>query len=206
MTAPHSGARARQPAEIQQRADILRGVALGMTLAHAARAAGSSISAVNAWKAQDQLFGAALDAVSTMADAQAAPPRSPMTDEQTEAFLAALRNGETVEQATARVGLSPSIAYRHRRRDHRFAELMQQAQTAGMEARAERRRRKRAPFRAMRYRLVRMAPDGQPARRTGEPAAGEAATRAEGRPNAGDTPTRGPVLKGPPPDARCSPP
>ncbi|GAU67089.1 TetR family transcriptional regulator [Streptomyces sp. NBRC 110611] len=71
-----------------------------------------------------------------------------------EVFLAALRAGETVARAAARAGVSTTALYRHRKRNALFAQLMEQAQQAGRQARARDRERRRAPFRAMRYRLV----------------------------------------------------
>ncbi|MFF4604972.1 hypothetical protein ACFY12_19845 [Streptomyces sp. NPDC001339] len=71
-----------------------------------------------------------------------------------EVFLEALRAGETVAHAAARAGVSTTALYRHRKRNALFAQLMEQAQKAGRETRARDRERRRAPFRAMRYRLV----------------------------------------------------
>ncbi|MGV4926356.1 hypothetical protein K2224_15560 [Streptomyces sp. BHT-5-2] len=48
---------------IQQRADVLRGVALGMSLADAARTTGVAAATVTAWSANAARFKAVLDAV-----------------------------------------------------------------------------------------------------------------------------------------------
>jgi hypothetical protein len=87
-------------------------------------------------------------------------PRNRMTHAGVPVFLEALRDGETVARSAAMAGLSQEAVYRRRRRDQAFAELMKDAQKSGLQARARRRERKRAPFRAMRYRLVQGNTDG----------------------------------------------
>ncbi|TJZ54173.1 hypothetical protein FCH28_13390 [Streptomyces piniterrae] len=133
-----------------------------MTLADAAHAAGVPSGTLYSWRARDELFRAALDAVRTMAEAQAQAerPRPGITEAQAEVFLEALREGRTVEQAAARAGASNVTFYRYRDQKPSFAQQMKQAQKTGMQARASRRERKRAPFRSMRYRLVRRDQDG----------------------------------------------
>ncbi|UQA91903.1 helix-turn-helix domain-containing protein [Streptomyces halobius] len=166
MGAPHSNPRpalalagqglpSREEMAIQRRAEVLRGVATGMTLADAARAAGVPSGTLYSWRARNQLFRAALDAVRSMVEAETERPLPSITTARAEVFLKALREGETVEQAAARAGASPWTFYRYRERKPSFAQQMKQAQKIGMQARASRRERKRAPFRAMRYRLVR---------------------------------------------------
>ncbi|WP_455361734.1 hypothetical protein [Streptomyces sp. SYSU K21746] len=81
-------------------------------------------------------------------------PRNRMAHAGVPVFLEALRDGETVARSAVEAGMSPEAVYRRRRRDQAFAELMKDAQKAGLQARARRRERKRAPFRSMRYRLV----------------------------------------------------
>ncbi|MFJ8586520.1 hypothetical protein ACIRD2_17970 [Streptomyces sp. NPDC093595] len=81
--------------------------------------------------------------------------RTGWTPARTEAFLAALRQGDTVADAAGRAGVSKETVYKRRRRDRAFADLMVEAQGVGLRARARLRERRRAPFRAMSYRLVR---------------------------------------------------
>ncbi|WEB44059.1 hypothetical protein MOV08_35435 [Streptomyces yunnanensis] len=57
---------------IQQRADVPRGVALGISLAGAARTAGVAAATVIAWSANDARFKATLDAVGAPVDSSTA--------------------------------------------------------------------------------------------------------------------------------------
>ncbi|GAA1535850.1 hypothetical protein GCM10009730_51300 [Streptomyces albidochromogenes] len=95
-----------------------------------------------------------VDMTSPVPSGEAARRRNHMTPARAQVILEALRNGETVARSAALAALSQHTACRYRQRDQAFAELMQDAQRSGLQARARRRERKRAPFRAMRYRLV----------------------------------------------------
>lgn len=86
-------------------------------------------------------------------------PQKGLTPERARTFLEALRDGETVRSSAVRAGVSHVTVYKCRSADPLFARLMEEAQRCGLQARARRRERKRAPFRAMRYRLVQMGPD-----------------------------------------------
>ncbi|MEV0598828.1 hypothetical protein AB0I82_05920 [Streptomyces sp. NPDC050315] len=143
---------------IQQRADVLRGVATGMTLADAARVAGVPISSVAGWRARDEQFRAALDAVRAMADDYAIRPGTRMTPARVETLLAALREGETMARAATRAGVSPTTVYQRKARDAEFAEQFKEAKQAGLNARA-RRRGKQPSLRTAHYRLVRVVTD-----------------------------------------------
>lgn len=140
---------------IQQQADLLRGVALGMTVADAASSAGVSVGTVAAWSARDDRFNVALSATRAMADAPVVRPRTRMTPARVLALLWALQEGETVARAAVRAGVAHSTIYYRKARDPGFAELLMEAQKAGMQARARRRSRSTS-LRTARYRLVRI--------------------------------------------------
>lgn len=92
--------------------------------------------------------------------ADARLPGGSLSPARARTFLDALREGETVRHSASRAGVSNDTVYKRRSWDTVFANLMEEAQKTGMQARARRRERKRAPFRAMQYRLVQTGPDG----------------------------------------------
>lgn len=85
---------------------------------------------------------------------------SGLTPARARMFLEALREGDTVRRSAARAGVSNDTVYKRRGADLAFAELMEEAQRTGRQARSRLRERKRAPYRAMRYRLVQRDSDG----------------------------------------------
>lgn len=145
---------------MRQRAEVLRGVALGMTLAAAARAAHVPDSSISTWRSGDSHFRAALDAVRAMVDASAETPRSRLSPARTGFLLQALREGDTVKAAAARVGVSPNTVYAHRRRDPAFAKQMEEARAEGVRTRPPKEKKKPRPQRVHgwegRYRLIRV--------------------------------------------------
>lgn len=152
--------RVRREKTVGQRADVLRGLAVGMPLGAAARAAGVSLEVVRAWRAEDERFEAALVAVRAMACAYADSPRTRMTPARARVVLQALRDGETVAQAAKLAGVSQSTVYHHKKRDQAFRALLEEAQQIGMRTRA--RRRGRVTLRDAKYRLVRLGDDARP--------------------------------------------
>ncbi|MFJ9616507.1 hypothetical protein [Streptomyces noursei] len=145
---------------IQQRADVLRGVALGMSLADAARTAGVAAATVIAWSANDAHFKAALNAVGDLASSSAAKQMVRMTPTRADTLLKALRDGETMTGAAERAGISRRTAYRYTQRDAEFSEQVKEALEAGRRARA-RRRGQHTHLRTAGYRLVSMGEAAQ---------------------------------------------
>ncbi|MFJ7069631.1 hypothetical protein [Streptomyces sp. NPDC101115] len=160
----------REAEAVRQRAEVLRCVALGMTLAASARAVDVPESSLGLWRSEDAVFRAALDAVRALSDASAGVPRSRMTPARTRLFLQSLSEGDTVTGASARVGIATATVYARRRRDPAFADWMDAARKEGNRARLRERtaRRRRAQRWEGRYRLIRLEPpaeaDGDPAR------------------------------------------
>ncbi|MEU5306048.1 hypothetical protein ACH4YO_39495 [Streptomyces noursei] len=140
---------------IQQRADVLRGVALGMSLTDAARTAGVAATTVIAWSANDPHFKAALDAVRDLAGSSAAKQVVRMTPTRANTLLKALRDGETMTSAAERAGISRRTAYRYTKRDAEFGEQVKEALETGRRARARRTGKHTRP-RTAGYRLVSM--------------------------------------------------
>ncbi|MFJ5707239.1 hypothetical protein [Streptomyces sp. NPDC093105] len=163
----------REAGAVRQRAELLRCVALGMTLAAAARAAGVPESTLGLWRTEDEPFRDALDGARALAEASRGAPRSRLSPAAIRLFLQSLREGRPVTAAAERAGVSTSTVYARRHRDPAFAASMDTAREEGARTRTRARFARLPPPRRWegRYRLVRQAPGAGPTEPEGDPPA-----------------------------------
>ncbi|MFF2731851.1 hypothetical protein ACFVS9_28570 [Streptomyces sp. NPDC058008] len=145
-----------------RRADAIRAAAMGLDTAACASAAGVPESLLLSWRAGDPSFDAALSAATAMARAHHLEQNVTSNPAALRVVLAALRDGMTIVEAGALVGMTRDAFYHLRRADSRLHGLIAAARALGR--RKERLPKRRMPASRRRsdafkgYRLVRLEP------------------------------------------------